>query len=166
MPCDIFLYATVFCDYFDSVFAVGITRDGQQLAVFRHTLVFLNDMSGNFQQTNVTFCTRFLAFGLNPQITIKRDLFGCLPAQWDFCRIICPIRHSTILPLHPACNWIGILCRSRSHGTWPAQARSSLGHCAWDKIRLWMLISYSTFLSDKIITCRVVSWCAKRCQSV
>ena len=73
MPCDIFLYATVFCDYFDSVFAVGITRDGQQLAVFRHTLVFLNNMSGNFQQTNVTFCTRFLAFGLNPQMTIKRD---------------------------------------------------------------------------------------------
>ena len=84
MPRDIFLYATAFCDYFDSVFAVGVTRDGQQLAVFRHTFVFLNDMFGNFQQTDVTFCTRFLAFGLNPQMTIKRDFPDFLSSS-DTC---------------------------------------------------------------------------------
>lgn len=53
------------------VFAVGIAGNGQQFAVFRHTLVFLYDMFGNFQQTDVTFRTRFLAFGLNPQMTVK-----------------------------------------------------------------------------------------------
>lgn len=81
MPRNVFLYTTMFCDDFNAVFTVGVTRDGQQFTILCYPLVFLDDVFGYFQQADITLRTRLLAVGFNPQMTIEGDL------QVLFCQV-------------------------------------------------------------------------------
>ena len=46
--------------------AGGVTRHGEYLVVPRHTLILLNYLSGNIQQTDIGFRVGFLSSGDNP----------------------------------------------------------------------------------------------------
>jgi hypothetical protein len=46
--------------------AIGITGYWQQFIAFRRSLIFLDDMFGGVEQSDIGFCSRLLSVGLNP----------------------------------------------------------------------------------------------------
>lgn len=68
VPRDVFLDAAFLRYDLDTVLAVIVTRNGQQLVSFVHTVVFLDDMLGDIQQSDIRFDTRFLTVGIQPQM--------------------------------------------------------------------------------------------------
>ena len=74
VPRDVFLDAAFLRYDLDTVLAVIVTRNGQQLVSFVHTVVFLDDMLGDIQQSDIRFDTRFLTVGIQPQMPVERSL--------------------------------------------------------------------------------------------
>ena len=64
----------VFRYHLDTVFAIDVARHRQQLVIIGNSVVFFDDMLGNIQQAYIAFRSRFLAVGLDPQMTVKRGL--------------------------------------------------------------------------------------------
>ena len=58
----------------NAVFAVIVTRNGQEPSVGCHITVLFDDMLGNVQQSDVRFDTRFLTLGVQPQMPVERGL--------------------------------------------------------------------------------------------
>lgn len=74
VPCYVLVCAAFLGDNLDPVLAVRVARYRKQFTILCHTLVFLDDVFGYFQQADIAFRSRFLAVGFNPQMTVKGDL--------------------------------------------------------------------------------------------
>ena len=74
MPRYVFLDTASLRYDLDTVLAVIVTWNGQQLVSFVHTVVFLDDMLGDIQQSDIRFDTCFLTVGVQPQMPVERGL--------------------------------------------------------------------------------------------
>ncbi len=69
------LFDTAFLRYcFDTVLAVGVIQTGRAACSLRSYLLFLDDMFGYIQQSDICFGSRFLTIGVQPQMLVERGL--------------------------------------------------------------------------------------------
>ena len=74
VPRDVFLDAASLRYGLNAVFTIIVAWNGQQLVSFVHTVVLLDDMLGDIQQSDIRFDTRFLSVGVQPQMPVERGL--------------------------------------------------------------------------------------------
>ena len=74
MPRYVFLDTASLRYDFNAVFTIIVGWNRQEFSVGLHIAIFLDDMLGNVQQSDIGFDTRFLTLGVQPQMPVERGL--------------------------------------------------------------------------------------------
>lgn len=74
MPRYVFLDAASLRYGLNAVFTIIIAWNGQQFISLGYAVVFLDDMLGDIQQSDIRFDARFLTVGVQPQMPVERSL--------------------------------------------------------------------------------------------
>lgn len=74
VPRHVFVNAAFLGNHFQVILAVGIAGDRQKQVAFGYSLILLDNLQRYVLQPYVTFHSRFLSIGLNPQVPVEREL--------------------------------------------------------------------------------------------